>query len=439
MNVVGPKTGIGLMHPVQHLCPKWVSLWKQGGLNLWVFLGDGRYQKIRFVSFGIFATSSDGFSPQNGDNKLKYNPSEDLFGLEADPQPRMQVEFIQGPTVMICIIPGNVAGLGVIRLSFGNSKLKQHLRKLIFTGPKLRSWFGPNGQYVRELPCPSCRGRGYTPCTECGIDRSRLDCSQCNGKGVRTCRQCFGDRVIWEESIDEQPWEKARSSSPFKVKEDDDVDKLVVKLSSRRKRVYKPVSPEVGEKISRSLRSLNAKTGMFTKRMKDIHSDPVLRAQRIAAIKKAKGTDTARKRTSEALIAFFSDPQNRQKRSISMKGLKFYCRNCGKEGHRRHYCPERKAGSYDSRYKCSVCGGRGHNRKTCDKFKGSDETKKPEPMVHRCRICGEVGHNRRRCPKVTQQSGASGAGLLVSKGVRSYSCGICSRKGHNARTCRNRT
>lgn len=47
---------------------------------------------------------------------------------------------------------------------------------------KLRSWFGPNGQYIRELPCPSCRGRGYTPCTECGIERSRSDCSQCNGK-----------------------------------------------------------------------------------------------------------------------------------------------------------------------------------------------------------------------------------------------------------------
>ncbi|GMP58221.1 hypothetical protein CsSME_00021962 [Camellia sinensis var. sinensis] len=73
------------------------------------------------------------------------------------------------------------------------------------------SWFGPNGQYIKELPCPSCRGRGYTPCTECGIERSRLDCSQCNGKGIKTCHQCSGDCVIWEESIDEQPWEKARS------------------------------------------------------------------------------------------------------------------------------------------------------------------------------------------------------------------------------------
>jgi len=45
-----------------------------------------------------------------------------------------------------------------------------------------RSWFGPNGQYIRELPCPSCRGRGYTPCTECGIERSRSDCPKCNGK-----------------------------------------------------------------------------------------------------------------------------------------------------------------------------------------------------------------------------------------------------------------
>ncbi|KAJ0638233.1 hypothetical protein HanOQP8_Chr17g0682961 [Helianthus annuus] len=45
----------------------------------------------------------------------------------------------------------------------------------------------------------------------CGIERSRLDCSQCNGKGMVTCHQCSGECVIWEESIDERPWEKARS------------------------------------------------------------------------------------------------------------------------------------------------------------------------------------------------------------------------------------
>lgn len=55
-------------------------------------------------------------------------------------------------------------------------------RKVASAASKPRSWFGPNGQYIRELPCPSCRGRGYTPCTECGIERSRPDCSLCNGK-----------------------------------------------------------------------------------------------------------------------------------------------------------------------------------------------------------------------------------------------------------------
>lgn len=39
---------------------------------------------------------------------------------------------------------------------------------------------------------------------------------------------------------------------------------------------------------------------------------------------KAKGSDEARKRTSEALKVFFSDPENRRKRSIAMKG-QFLC------------------------------------------------------------------------------------------------------------------
>ena len=67
-----------------------------------------------------------------------------------------------------------------------------YLLKIVFFGcrntalvaekGKLRSWVGPNGQYYRELPCPNCRGRGYTPCKKCGIDRSSLDCPMCNGK-----------------------------------------------------------------------------------------------------------------------------------------------------------------------------------------------------------------------------------------------------------------
>lgn len=71
-----------------------------------------------------------------------------------------------------------------------------------------------------------------------------------------TCRQCLGDRVIWEESIDEQPWEKARSISPLRVKEDDEVDNLDLQLDVKKKskRVYQSPSPEVGLKISRSLK-----------------------------------------------------------------------------------------------------------------------------------------------------------------------------------------
>jgi hypothetical protein len=44
-------------------------------------------------------------------------------------------------------------------------------------------------------------------------------------------------------------------SSPFKVKEDDDVDNLEIELAKKKsKRVYQSLSPEVGLKISRSLK-----------------------------------------------------------------------------------------------------------------------------------------------------------------------------------------
>jgi hypothetical protein len=54
--------------------------------------------------------------------------------------------------------------------------------------------------------------------------------------------------------------------------------------------------------------------------MKIIHQDPKLHAQRVAAIKKTKGTAAARKHASETQKAFFSNPENRLKRSIAMKG-----------------------------------------------------------------------------------------------------------------------
>jgi len=162
------------------------------------------------------ASSADGGgSPL----QLHYDPLADLLGPDLDPSPSQNT--------------APVADKG-----------------------KLRSWVGPNGQYYRELPCPNCRSRGYTPCNECGIDRSSLDCSMCNGKGIRMCMQCGGECVIWQESIDEQPWEEVRSSSPLKVKEDDEVDKLDIKIntSKRSKRTYPSPSPEVAMKISRSLR-----------------------------------------------------------------------------------------------------------------------------------------------------------------------------------------
>ncbi|GJY29474.1 zinc finger, CCHC-type containing protein, partial [Tanacetum coccineum] len=226
-------------------------------------------------------------------SQMSYDPSEDLFGVSADLQPRKALSSNSTP----------------------------------------RSWFGPNGQYIRELPCPSCRGRGYTPCTMCGIERSRLDCSQCDGKNFEIV-----------------------AGSPLKVKEDDEVDNLEIKLAARKKskRVYKSTSREVGLKISRSLKA---------SLMKIIHNDPELRAQRVAAIKKSKGSVDARKHASETMKAFFSDPENRLKRSISMKGVNFYCKNCGREGHRRHYCPDVDQTSVDRRFKCSLCGEKGHNRR----------------------------------------------------------------------------
>uniref|UniRef100_A0A453F815 CCHC-type domain-containing protein n=1 Tax=Aegilops tauschii subsp. strangulata TaxID=200361 RepID=A0A453F815_AEGTS len=302
---------------------------------------------------------------------------------------------------------------------------------------KLRSWVGPNGQYYRELPCPNCRGRGYTPCKKCGIDRSSLDCPMCNGKGIRMCMQCGGECVIWQESIDEQPWEEVRSSSPLKVKEDDEVDRLEIKIdtSKRPRRTYPSPSREVAMKISRSLRSLNAKTGLFTKHMKIIHQDAKLHAQRVAAIKRTKGTAAARNQASEKQKAFFRDPENRLKRSIAMKGVKFYCSKCGEEGHRSFYCPTVRKNSAKVQFRCRLCGGKGHNSRTCGNPKSENEH---QQQPRHCSQCGEKGHNRRNCPGSPEvEVGASGH---ITKKVNRhnsgvYSCSFCKEKGHNRRTC----
>lgn len=162
--------------------------------------------------------------------------------------------------------------------------------------------------------------------------------------------------------------------------------------------------------------------------MKILHRDPTLHAQRVAAIKKAKRTAAARKRASEAMKAFFFNPENRRKRSIAMKGIKYYCRNCGREGHRKYYCPE--SSPSDRQFKCRLCGEKGHNRRTCKNSK-SNSTKGKTSRHHCCKICGQSGHNSRTCP---QEAVNKKKGIIISD-ARLYSCGFCREKGHNIRAC----
>ncbi|KAL3824164.1 hypothetical protein ACJIZ3_020193 [Penstemon smallii] len=357
-----------------------VPKWRHSQKNFLYLILPHSNRKLSFFSSPISSSStSDDNSAFPKQSHLGYDPSEDLFGLAVDLQPR----------------------------------------KVASSASKPRSWFGPNGQYIRELPCPSCRGRGYTPCTECGIERSRSDCSLCNGKGMVTCHKCLGDCVVWEESIDEQPWEKARS------------------MKRKTKRVHQTSDPEVNLKISRSLKILNARTGIFSKRMKIIHGDPMLHAQRVAAIKKSKGTAAARKHASEAMKSYFSDPDNRLKRSIAMRGVKFYCRNCGKEGHRRNYCPEVEKNELDRRFKCRLCGEKGHNRRTCQISKSIDEKSTIHHRNHHCKVCGKRGHNKRTCPQLVEEEEST---TIVNEGdnilsKRNYRCCFCREEGHNIRTC----
>ncbi|CAN0925908.1 DNA-binding protein HEXBP [Linum grandiflorum] len=320
-----------------------IPQWKQKNAPLFILLPSKRNINI-IRSVPCCSSNNDPIS------KLGYDSSDELLGLAADADP-----------------------------------------KLRSVGGKPKSWFGPNGQYIKELPCPSCRGRGYTPCSECGIERSRLDCSQCSGKGIMTCGRCSGECVVWEESIDEQPWEKARSISAFKVKEDDEVDNLDIKLETKKKskRVYRSTSP------------------------------------------KAKGSAAARMHASETLKAFFKDPENRRKRSIAMRGVRFYCTNCGREGHRKHYCPELKNDSEHRQFRCRICGGKGHNRRTCPESKTAI-CKVEVRRVQHCRICGQTGHNQRSCPRATGLTSGKKRKQITR---RKYRCSICNHSGHNSRSC----
>ncbi|XP_059074388.1 uncharacterized protein LOC131078396 isoform X2 [Cryptomeria japonica] len=96
---------------------------------------------------------------------------------------------------------------------------------------------------------------------------------------------------------------------------------MEIKLAPEKKskRVYASTPPDVGAKISLTLKNLNAVTGMFSKKMKKVHSDPILHAQRVEAMKRAKRTPAARQHASNMMKSFFSNPENRLKRSLSMK------------------------------------------------------------------------------------------------------------------------
>jgi hypothetical protein len=40
----------------------------------------------------------------------------------------------------------------------------------------------PEGQYVKEMPCPTCRGRGYLRCDQCNLGNLQEHCPRCSGK-----------------------------------------------------------------------------------------------------------------------------------------------------------------------------------------------------------------------------------------------------------------
>eukprot|EP00249_Psilotum_nudum_P027662 c3560_g1_i1 orf=296-1132(+) len=242
---------------------------------------------------------------------------------------------------------------------------------LAVRSPEPRSWYGPDGQLIRELPCPSCRGRGYIICPQCKVGSPEACCLDCHGKGLRTCLECLGERVVKEESLDEMLWEKAQSCSPLQVEDDEAIDSMEIQLAPEKKskRVYGSPSQEVREKIRQALKKLNAQTGSISRRMRHNLSDPIINAKRIAAIKEAKRTDEARRAISEKLRLYFQKPENRLKRSLSLRGAEFRCSLCKEKGHRRRSCPSlpkpvrRKETSRP--YHCSLCGQLGHSRTTC--------------------------------------------------------------------------
>ena len=116
--------------------------------------------------------------------------------------------------------------------------------------------------------------------------------------------------------------------------------------------------------------------------------------------------------------------------------MKFYCSDCGEEGHRKHYCPTLRKSSGELRLRCRSCGERGHNRRTCGELRSNEEAKrqKQSSSSRHCSLCGQSGHNQRTCPELSKMQ----ANNLDLKSQKTYSCSLCLVKGHNVRTCPNK-
>jgi len=117
--------------------------------------------------------------------------------------------------------------------------------------------------------------------------------------------------------------------------------------------------------------------------------------------------------------------------------VKFFCKNCGCEGHRAHYCPERGE-NVDRRLKCGLCNKPGHNRRTCQKPRLAKTNQRILGEYH-CRACGQVGHNSRRCTQKTKIQSDHAVTSSVKDFSRNfrrpYRCGVCGQAGHNNRSC----
>lgn len=131
-------------------------------------------------------------------------------------------------------------------------------------------------------------------------------------------------------------------------------------------------------------------------------------------------------------------------------GVNFYCKNCGRQGHRRHYCPE--LDQSDRRFRCRLCGEKGHNRRSCKKHDMAESASKTFKLPC-CSFCGKPGHNRRTClqrtraaPTCTTETPVIKKGSFDTKKreasfdtkKRAYTCRVCHGEGHNIRTCPSR-